>query len=92
MFIAEAFHALQFDNKHIFDQDVGIVCSYVLALIGDACPEALIPRSPSSLSRARSYSFSRHPAPKVLETSSMAPITRSVSESGHRRSSVFLGG
>ena len=46
MFIGEAFHALQFDNKHIFDQDVGIVCSYVLALIGDA--KRRPPRSPDT--------------------------------------------
>src|ERR1039458_6520201 len=47
-----------------------------------------MPRSASSLSKARADTFSRNPAPKVLETSRMAAITRSVSESGHRRSST----
>jgi hypothetical protein len=35
VFIGEALHALQFDNQHVFDQDIGIVCSDVLALIAD---------------------------------------------------------
>ena len=33
MFIGEALHALQFDNEHAFDEDIGIVFSDVLALI-----------------------------------------------------------
>ena len=35
MFIGEALHALQFDNEQVFDQDVGIVFSNILALITD---------------------------------------------------------
>src|ERR1017187_4110996 len=47
-----------------------------------------MPRRPSSLSRARWYTFSRNPAPRVLVTSKTAPSTRSVSESN---GSAFIG-
>src|SRR5450756_455778 len=51
-----------------------------------------MPRRPSSRSGARSYTFSRNPAPRVLETSKTAPSTRSVSESKYPGSSVFIRG
>ncbi len=35
MFTGEALYALQFDNQHVFHQDVGIVFSDVLALVVD---------------------------------------------------------
>ena len=82
MLHGEVLHALQFDNQHVFDEDIAIVFSNLLALIADdqRCLRGSAD-APSSLSKARSYTFSRNPAPKILETSRIAPITRSVSES-----------
>ena len=93
--IGEVIHAFQFDNEHVFDQDIGIVFSNIPAFIADGkrglsgSPDAPKGEFPK---QSTSYTFSRNPAPKILETSRMAPITRSVRESGHRRSSVFIGG
>jgi hypothetical protein len=33
VFIGEALYALQFDNEHAFDEDIGIVFPNVLALV-----------------------------------------------------------
>ena len=36
MFIREALHALQFDNEHVFNQDICVVFSNVLTFVADA--------------------------------------------------------
>jgi hypothetical protein len=33
VFIGEALHAFQFDNAHVFDQDIGIVFANIVTLI-----------------------------------------------------------
>ena len=35
VFMGEALHAFQFDNEHVFDQDIGIVFSNIMTLIAD---------------------------------------------------------
>jgi hypothetical protein len=52
VFIAKALRALQFDNEHVFNQDVRTVFSNILALIADdklsltASPDATKPEFP----------------------------------------------
>src|SRR5438270_10516112 len=58
----------------------------------DASAVARMPRSPSSRSNARMYTFSRNPAPRVFETSMTAPMTRSVRAFSYLCSSVFICG
>ncbi len=95
MFIGEALHALEFHHEHVFDQDVAIVFPNRLALITDdkrclsSSPDAAKSEFPQQGALVHLF---EEPGPQVLETSRMAPITRSVSESGHRRSSVFIDG
>jgi len=35
VFLGEALYALQFDNEHVFNQDIGIVFANVVTLIAD---------------------------------------------------------
>ena len=95
VFVGQAFHAFQFDNEHVFDEYVAVVFSNILAFIADGkrclCGSPDAPQAEFPKQGALVYLFEESRT-KILETSRMALITRSVSESGHRRSSVFIGG
>ena len=91
MFGGQALYAFQLDHQHVFDEDVSEVFPDVVAFVS-YCKRGLtlgpdVTKGEFSEQTAL-IDLLYKTAPRVLETSKMAPSTRAVRES---KSSAFIG-
>jgi len=89
VFVGQAFHALQVDNEHVFDEYVAVVFSNILAFIADGkrclrgspdAPQAEFPKSGALV-----FEESRTPDMGDLQNGADHPFSERI------RASAFIG-